>query len=156
MEKPGTILIADDDPGARLILQQLLAREEHGVLMAQNGAEALRLSIEYKPDLVLLDVLMPELDGFEVSRQLCDHLRLREIPILLVTSLGDHQSRVQGLSVGADGFISKPFDMAELLVYVRTITRPSIAGGAGAVSAVDRTFLGRYCHDQCGRSPFVD
>ncbi len=123
MEKTSTILIADDDPGARLILQRLLAREGHRVLMAQNGAEALRQSIEHTPDLVLLDVLMPELDGFEVCRQLRHHPRLREIPILLVTSLGDHQSRVQGLSVGADGFISKPFDMAELLAHVRTITR---------------------------------
>ncbi|MBO9325798.1 MAG: response regulator [Roseiflexus sp.] len=123
MEKTSTILIADDDPGARLILQRLLAREGHRVLMAQNGAEALRQSIEHTPDLVLLDVLMPELDGFEVCRQLRRHPRLREIPILLVTSLGDHQSRVQGLSVGADGFISKPFDMAELLAHVRTITR---------------------------------
>ncbi len=123
MDVPSTILIADDDPGARLILQRLLTREGHRVLMAQNGAEALRQSIEYTPDLLLLDVLMPELDGFEVCRQLRNHARLREIPILMITSLGDQQSRVEGLSAGADGFITKPFDMAELLAHVRTITR---------------------------------
>ncbi len=123
MNVTSTILVADDDPGARLVLQRLLTREGHRVLMAQNGAEALRQSIEYTPDLLLLDVLMPELDGFEVCRQLRTHARLREIPILLITSLGDQQSRVQGLSVGADGFITKPFDMAELLAHVRTITR---------------------------------
>ncbi|MFQ3684277.1 HD domain-containing phosphohydrolase [Roseiflexus sp.] len=123
MNSTSTILIADDDPGARLILQRLLAREGHRVLMAQNGAEALRQAIEYTPDLLLLDVLMPELDGFEVCRQLRNHARLREIPILLITSLGDQQSRVEGLSAGADGFITKPFDMAELMAHVRTITR---------------------------------
>ncbi len=123
MDATSTILIADDDPGARLILQRLLTREGHRVLMAQNGAEALRRAIEYTPDLLLLDVLMPELDGFEVCRQLRNHTRLREIPILLITSLGDQQSRVQGLSAGADGFIAKPFDMAELMAHVRTITR---------------------------------
>ncbi|MGB9754905.1 MAG: hypothetical protein C0183_08095 [Roseiflexus castenholzii] len=123
MDATSTILIADDDPGARLVLQRLLTREGHRVLMAQNGAEALRQSIEYTPDLLLLDVLMPEIDGFEVCRQLRNHARLREIPILLITSLGDQQSRVEGLSAGADGFITKLFDMAELLAHVRTITR---------------------------------
>ncbi|NWG21182.1 MAG: response regulator [Chloroflexi bacterium] len=66
---------------------------------------------------------MPELDGFEVCLRLREHSRLREIPIIMITSLDDQESRVRGLSVGADGFISKPCDSAELLAHVRTIMR---------------------------------
>ncbi len=123
MSTTSTILIVDDDPRARFVLQTVLAREGHTLLMADNGVEALRLSIEHQPDLVLLDVLMPELDGFEVCQRLREHSRLREIPIIMITSLDDQESRVRGLSVGADGFISKPFDSAELLAHVRTIMR---------------------------------
>jgi PAS domain S-box-containing protein len=123
MNTPSTILIADDDAQARVMVMAVLAHEGHQLLEAENGAEALRCALDRLPDLVLLDVIMPEADGFEVCRRIREHPRTREIPILLITSLDDRESRVRGLSVGADGFITKPFDNAELLAQVRTITR---------------------------------
>lgn len=123
MSRPTTILIADDDPHARYVVQTLLAQDQYALLTAENGAQAMRMAVEQVPDLILLDVMMPILDGFEVCRQIREHPTLREIPVLLITSLGDHESRVRGLSIGADGFIVKPFDNAELLAQVRTIAR---------------------------------
>lgn len=105
------------------MVQTMLAREGHTLLIATTGAEALRQVFDHFPDLLLLDVLMPDLNGFEVCRRLRDHPKAREIPILMITSLDDRESRVHGLSIGADGFISKPFNSAELLAQVRTITR---------------------------------
>jgi PAS domain S-box-containing protein len=105
------------------MLQSLLEAEGHTLLQVSRGDEALQTAIERLPDLILLDVMMPALDGFEVCRQIREHQGLREVPILLITSLNDRDSRVRGLSLGADGFITKPFDSAELLAQVRTITR---------------------------------
>ncbi len=123
MTLASTILIADDDPQARFMVQTILAREGHTLLVADNGAEALRQVFAHLPDLLLLDILMSDIDGFEVCRRVREHPRVRELPILMITSLDDSESRVQGLSIGADGFISKPFNSAELLAQVRTITR---------------------------------
>jgi PAS domain S-box-containing protein len=123
MTSVSTILIADDDPYARRMLQSLLEAEGHSLLQVSRGDEALARAVEQLPDLILLDVMMPALDGFEVCRQIREHAQLREVPILLITSLNDRESRVRGLSFGADGFITKPFDSAELLAQVRTITR---------------------------------
>ncbi len=118
-----TILIADDDPFARQVLRSLLAEEGHRLLEASDGAEALELAQECLPDLLLLDVMMGEIDGYEVCIRLRAVPVLRELPILLITSLNDRESRLRGLNIGADGFISKPFDHAELLAQVRTIIR---------------------------------
>lgn len=123
MNATSTILIADDDPNARFVTQTLLAQEGYTLLTAASGAEAIRQAFEHLPSLLLLDVLMPDIDGFTICRQLRDHPQTQDIPILMVTSLDDSESRVRGLRVGADGFISKPFNQAELLAQVRTITR---------------------------------
>jgi PAS domain S-box-containing protein/putative nucleotidyltransferase with HDIG domain len=123
MNRQRTILIADDDYYARLTLRSLLDPAGYRVLEAATGTEALQQAAEMQPDLIMLDVLMPALDGFEVCRRLRNDAQLREIPILLLTALNDPDSRLYGLDIGADGFISKPFDRAELLAQVRTITR---------------------------------
>lgn len=120
-----TILIADDDPFARQMLRSLLGQEGHLLLEAESGDQALSIALAHLPDLVLLDIMMPNLDGFEVCARLRAAPQAREMPILLITSLEDRESRLRGLDIGADGFLSKPFDHAELLAQVRTITRLS-------------------------------
>lgn len=117
------ILIVDDSPHGRETLRSLLSLPEYELAMAADGPEAIALAEQLIPDLILLDVMMPEMNGFEVCRHLRKHPRLSEVPVILVTALDDRESRLEGLDAGADDFISKPIDRAELRVRVRTVTR---------------------------------
>jgi CheY-like chemotaxis protein/nitrogen-specific signal transduction histidine kinase len=116
-------LIVDDTETGREILEALLQSSTYQLAFAANGPEALLKAEALTPDLILLDVMMPGMDGFEVCRRLRSNPRLAEIPIILVTALDDRQSRLQGIEAGADDFVTKPFDHAELRARVRTITR---------------------------------
>lgn len=116
------VLIADDDNQIITQLRRLLGRG-YQVAAAQRGSETLALADELLPDLVILDVLMPDMDGFTVCRALRANPRLAEIPILILTALDDRAARLQGIEAGADDFISKPFDSVELLTRIKTITR---------------------------------
>lgn len=123
MPYKGTVLIVDDEPGGRETLEALLLREGYELLFAASGQEALEKAARHLPDLVLLDVMMPGMDGFEVCRRLRADARLADIPVILVTALDDRDSRLEGIEAGADDFISKPFDRVELRARVRTIVR---------------------------------
>jgi two-component system NtrC family sensor kinase len=118
-----TVLIVDDEPAMCEVLERLLVAEGHKVAFASSGAEALTLAGELVPDLVLLDVIMPHMDGFEVCRRLRADPLLAEVPVIMITALDDRNSRLMGIEAGADDFISKPFDDVELLARVRTITQ---------------------------------
>ncbi len=120
---PATILVAEDDRLTVRILQALLGRERYNLTIANTGADALALAIRHKPDLVLLDVGLPDLTGYEVCQRLRADTELGEVPVIMVTALDDRQSKLRGLEVGADDFVSKPFDEVELLARVRTIAR---------------------------------
>ena len=123
--EPGhsTILIVDDEPSGRDLLKRLLSVEGYQLALASSGPEALTKAAELTPDLILLDVMMPDMDGFEVCRRLRSDPLLAEVPIIIVTALDDNEARLQGLRIGADDFVTKPFDQIELQARVRTITR---------------------------------
>jgi PAS domain S-box-containing protein len=123
MERKSIILIADDEPSARDTLEALLFREDYDLAFASNGPEALKKAAELTPDLILLDVMMPGLDGFQVCQRLRANPLLAEVPVIMVTALGDRDSRLRGIEAGADGFVSKPLDKTELQARVRTITQ---------------------------------
>ena len=123
MEDLITILIVDDEPAGREALEGVFYSQGYQLLFAENGQEACNKALEYTPDLVLLDVMMPNMDGFEVCRKMRSNPILEEIPILIVTALDDRESRLKGIEAGADDFITKPFDRIELRARVRTITR---------------------------------
>jgi CheY-like chemotaxis protein len=123
MTLTASILIVDDLAAGRDTLEELLLSPEYQLAFASNGPEALAKAAELTPDLILLDVMMPGMDGFEVCRRLRSDPRLGEVPVVMVTALDDRGSRLQGLEAGADDFVSKPFDRAELRARVRTITR---------------------------------
>ncbi|MBI1876793.1 MAG: response regulator [Chloroflexi bacterium] len=123
MDPTHTILIVDDNSAGRETLAELLMATEYNLVFASDGLEALTKAAELTPDLILLDVMMPGMDGFEVCRRLRANPHLAEAPVILITALDDHASRLQGLEAGADDFISKPFDKLELRARVRTITR---------------------------------
>lgn len=119
----GTVLVVDDDPIVRKLTRQLLGPMVGAVHAAATGEDALRVAAQLDPDLILLDVTMPGISGFEVCRRLREDERTREVPVIMVTSLNDRASRLKGLEVGADDFISKPYDRTELRIRVRSILR---------------------------------
>ena len=125
MPQNNTILIVDDEPSARDTLEAFLYPTGYELAFAHNGAEALDLAEEIEPNLILLDVMMPDMDGFEVCQRLRQNPHLAEVHIIMVTALDDRDSRIRGLSVGADEFISKPFDGVELEARVKTVMKLS-------------------------------
>jgi len=123
LQTKSIILIVDDTETGREILEALLYSPDYQLVFAVNGFDALEKATAVTPDLILLDVMMPGMDGFEVCRRLRADAHLAEIPIILVTALDDRNSRIRGIEAGADDFVTKPFDHAELRARVRTITR---------------------------------
>ena len=119
----GTLLIVDDERAGREALEGLLLNQGYRLHFATGGAEAMTAIRQMRPDLVLLDVMMPGMDGFEVCRQLRADPLTAEIAVLLVTALDDRETRLEGISAGADDFISKPYDRGELRLRVKTIMR---------------------------------
>jgi PleD family two-component response regulator len=119
--KQATILIVDDDLFNLKLLKTQLAVAGHAVRTASSGEEALAAVAEQLPDLILLDVMMPGIDGFEVARRLKADSRTRSIPIIMVTALEDNESRLKGLEMGAEDFLSKPVNRAELQMRVKNL-----------------------------------
>jgi putative two-component system response regulator len=117
----GKILVVDDDAANRELLQESLVAEGLEVITAPDGRSSLEEFARLKPDLVLLDVNMPFLDGFEVCRRLKSNPETRLTPVVLVTGLTGREDRVRGIKSGADGFLSKPVDHSELLAHVRSL-----------------------------------
>lgn len=123
VEKQSLILVVDDQPVGQMVLASLLEPEGYRLAFASNGPDALNQMRLMAPDLVLLDVMMPDMDGFEVCRCIRADPTLALIPVVMVTALDDQASLLQGIEAGADDFVSKPFSRAELRTRIRTITR---------------------------------
>nr|BBH92356.1 DNA-binding response regulator [Thermogemmatispora argillosa] len=120
MVRKTTILCVDDDPHLLRLVSRNLELEGYAVLTAGDGEQALTVFKEQQPDLILLDVMMPRLDGFSVCQ------RVREysgVPIILLTARGQDQDKVRGLDLGADDYLTKPFSIEELLARVRAVLR---------------------------------
>src|SRR4051794_28344752 len=123
LRNPASIVVADDSPASLDILKTRLASQGYDVVTATDGQEALDAVLSHRPDLILLDVMMPRLDGFEVCRRLRADLTLPFIPIILVTAKDDTRDIVAGLDSGADEYLTKPVDHAALTARVRSILR---------------------------------
>ncbi len=117
-----TILVSDDNPQISEILQKYLKSEGYAVVTAQDGQQALDLFFSHAPDLVLLDIMMPKLDGFAVCQQI---RRVSDVPILMITARGEDEDRISGLDLGADDYIVKPFSTGELMARIRAVLRRS-------------------------------
>ncbi len=130
---PGRIVVVDDDPTVADVVGRYLVRDGHTVECVHDGAEALRRIAENRPDLVVLDLMLPGIDGLEVCR------RLRErwpIPVVMLTALGDETDRLAGFEIGADDYVTKPFSPRELAMRVRSVLRRSrSAAPAGRAEA---------------------
>ncbi len=123
MSRASRILIVDDDPIILRVLSNVLAPEGYELATAVNGKEALNKVPSFEPDLILLDVMLPEMDGFAVCRQLRADDRFGDVPVIFITALDDQKSRLQGIEAGADEFLNKPVNSLELKARVRTITQ---------------------------------
>lgn len=123
MEINPVILIVDDQPQNVELLEALLVNQGYGIVTASNGKEALKKLSENVIDLILLDVIMPDMDGFEVTRRIREDDVNRLLPIILVTALHETENRVRGIEAGCDDFLSKPIDKSELLARVRSLLK---------------------------------
>ncbi|CAK0758390.1 DNA-binding transcriptional dual regulator PhoB [Azospirillaceae bacterium] len=117
------ILIVEDEAALIVMLRYTLEKESFRVISAGDGEEALLLAEEQRPDMILLDWMLPLLSGLEVCRQLRRNAKTRHIPIIMLTARGEESDRVRGLNVGADDYITKPFSLAELTARIRAVLR---------------------------------
>ncbi|WP_248277183.1 response regulator [Brasilonema octagenarum] len=117
------ILVVDDHPMNRMTAAALLGIEGYEVIEADSGFTALKLVMQKQPDLILLDVMMPEMDGFQVCELLKQNEHTRLIPIIFITALNDRRARIRGIETGGDDFITKPFDHVELVARVKSLIR---------------------------------
>lgn len=117
----GNVLIVDDDPSVAQVLMRLLSAEGYSVDVVRDGESALSCVARHAPDIILLDLGLPTIDGFEVCRRLKSAPSTRLVPIVLITGLDERARRIAGIEAGADDFIGKPFDNEELRVRVRSL-----------------------------------
>lgn len=122
-ERSATILAVDDNVRNAKLLDGMLTPHGYNVILAYSGPEALDLVAQHSPDLIILDVLMPGMDGFEVAQAVRARPESRAIPILMLTALHEIEHKAQALKSGADDFLSKPFSLADLLARVHALLR---------------------------------
>ena len=113
------ILIVDDSPTTLMMEKMILKQEPYELIVAKDGQEAVDLAIEHQPDLILLDVVMPVMDGFEACRQLRERAATRSTPIIMVTTRGEEKHVELGFESGCSDYVTKPIDGLELLSKIR-------------------------------------
>jgi diguanylate cyclase (GGDEF)-like protein len=117
--KHSKVLIVDDDPLMRRIVTQSLEKADYELLEAESGPIAIETALAQRPDLIILDVMMPGMDGFEVVYRLRKHAITASIPIIMLTALGEMSEKIHGMQLGADDYVTKPFDPRELRARVQ-------------------------------------
>jgi DNA-binding response OmpR family regulator len=120
---PKRILIVDDEPFNLDLLEQELSDYDYAIERASDGIEALDKTDAFRPDLILLDFMMPKMNGLEVVKRLREHDTHRGLPVILLTAKATQEDKVAGLDAGADDYVTKPFDSVELQARVRAMLR---------------------------------
>lgn len=123
VDRKAKILIVDDEERNRKLLGVILSNYGYAFETAKNGIEALEKTQSYKPDLILLDIMMPEMDGYETCRRLRENPETQYIPIVMATALEGQDSKIRGLEAGANDFLTKPVDKAEVIIRVKNLLR---------------------------------
>ena len=122
-ERLGKVLLLEDEQDVAELIRYNLVKEGYDVLVSCNGAEALRLAREHRPDVILLDIMVPQLNGWEVCRRLKQDADLASIPVIMVSGRVDEGDKVLGFELGADDYVTKPFSPRELLARIRAVLR---------------------------------
>lgn len=154
----GTILVADDEVSNRELMQELLITQGFNVITACDGAEALEQASTFPVDLVILDVMMPHLTGFEVCRKIKGNPETYLIPVIMVTALSEKQDRIEGIHAGADDFLTRPVDRTELLARVGSLVKlkqrtDELERAESVLYSLARSIEGKdpYTHGHCER-----
>ncbi len=154
----GTILVADDQHANRELLEELLTPQGYKVISVSDGAAALEQVSAVQPDLILLDVMMPRLNGFEVCNRIKNNPETYLIPVVLVTALSEKEDRIEGIKAGADDFLTRPVDRTELLARVRSLVRlklhtDELERAESVLFSLARSIEGKdpYTHGHCER-----
>jgi DNA-binding response OmpR family regulator len=121
------VLIADDEPNIVLSLEFLMKQAGYDIRVARDGEEALRVAEEWRPDLVLLDVMLPLRTGFEVCQRIRETPAIRDARVIMITAKGREVEVAKGLAVGADAYVTKPFSTKELVAQVRAMLGDDVA-----------------------------
>jgi two-component system response regulator VicR len=153
---PARILIVDDEPSIVDVLAYNLQRANYQVLIARDGEEALRKARNEQPDLIILDLMLPRLDGLEVCRAL---RRERDVPIIMLTARDSEVDRVVGLELGADDYVVKPFSVRELMARVKSVLRraaPRSQEQAPVLVEVGDLNMDIARHEACWRNEELD
>ena len=125
MDVAERVLVVDDDATVADVVRRYLERDGYAVDLAGDGETALRMAAEHKPDLVVLDLMLPGIDGLEVCRRLRAN---SDVPVVMLTALGEESDRVVGLELGADDYVTKPFSPRELVLRVASVLRRARGG----------------------------
>ena len=142
---PETVLVIEDEEDVSDLIRYHLKRAQLKVLVAGDGAEGLRLAAEERPDAIILDIMLPRLNGFEVTKKLKADARTAAIPLLILSAKGESDSRIKGLELGADDYLPKPFSPRELVLRIEALLRRKKATAATTPSSgpfmVDRSAM---------------
>ena len=154
----GTVLVADDQAANRELLEELLTAQGYKVIAVPDGAAAVEQLTRTQVDLVLLDVMMPYLNGFEVCEKIKNNPDTYLIPVIMITALSDKQDRLEGIKVGADDFLTRPVDRTELLARVRSLLKlkqrtDELERAESVLFSLARSIEGKdpYTHGHCER-----
>jgi PleD family two-component response regulator len=157
------ILIADDEPHIRQILRFTLERAGYQVYLAADGEDALKQAAELKPNLVLLDVMMPKVDGYEVCRKMRQDFSLNQIPVIMLSARGEQRDRVAGLEGGANDYLVKPYSNEELLLRVKNVLEWNIRQkeanpltGLPGNTAIEREMIARIAQKKQFAFLYID
>ena len=125
-ERQPRVLVVDDEPDLLVLLEEHLTQEHYDVITANTGMDAITKARAQQPDVILLDVMMPGVSGFDVCNILQDFPETAEIPVIFLTAVAETKRKVMGLNLGADDYITKPFDLHELAARVKAALRPRL------------------------------
>jgi two-component system phosphate regulon response regulator PhoB len=152
------ILVVEDEADLRQVLSYNLRDAGHEVVLAAEGRKGIELALEQAPDLVLLDLMLPDVSGLEVCRALKSNERTREIPVVMVTARGEEIDRVVGFELGADDYVVKPFSVRELLLRLRAVLRRGAVPADEAALPVSQSqvHFGRLALDVGAHRVWVD
>jgi two-component system phosphate regulon response regulator PhoB len=150
------ILVVEDEPDLRQVLAYNLRDAGHDVTMASEGRKGLAMALENPPDLVLLDLMLPDISGLEVCRALKGTEKTREVPVVMVTARGEEIDRVVGFELGADDYVVKPFSIRELLLRLRAVLRRGALPPEDPAAAPAQVHFGRLTIDAGAHRIWVD
>ena len=142
------LLVVDDEAPIRMLIAKYAAYSGHEVIEAENGMEAVRLCRTEKPDAVIMDIMMPELDGFSACREI---RRFSSVPILVLSARGEEYDKINGFEFGADDYIVKPFSPRELMLRVEAILKRTAPHPGRSAITAQRSLSGRRSGRRCDR-----